>query len=197
MATSFPTQLSRLYGFVRGRQLDGTYPGDPSTGVWGTTTMRVWRGWGAVNEEEWPYSAGIQQWPPSEPPGLDEKAKQNRLPRHQRIHDSLECKYALAYGGPVLATFEITAQWFNAEKGIIEVPVEDAEIVGSHGVLLTGYSDGEEVFKFANSGWGQGWGDNGFGALPYEYFDRWMLDVYSVDPRRLQLPQRPLLPSRT
>ncbi len=140
-----------------------------------------------MSEEDWPRSADPQQWPPSEPPGLDEKAKRNRILRYQRIHDSLECKYALAYWGPVLASFEITAQWFNAEKGIIEMPVEGAEIVGSHGVRLTGYSDEEGVFKFVNS-WGKDWGDAGFGKLPYEYFDRWMLDVYILDPRSLQLP---------
>ncbi len=47
MAASFPNQMGRLYGFVRSRQLEGTYPGDPATGVWVTTTLRV----GAAGEQ--------------------------------------------------------------------------------------------------------------------------------------------------
>lgn len=189
MAASVPTHLSMLYAFVRSRQLEGTYPGDPATGHWGTTAMRVSYGWGAVSEEEWPYSAGQQQWPPSEPPGLDEKAKLNRIRRYQRIHDSLECKYALAYWGPVQASFEITAQWLNAKNGIIELPEEGTPVVGSHAVCLTGYSDQEGMFEFINS-WGENWGDSGYGKLPYEYFDRWMLDVYISDPRHSKYPKR-------
>ena len=186
MATSFPTQMSRLYGFVRGRQLEGTYPGSCHWHL-GHNGDAHGRGWGAVSEEEWPYSACLQQWPPSEPAGLDEKAKRNRLLRYQRIHDSLECKYAIAHWGPVQASFEITAQWFNAEKGIIEMLEEGTPVVGSHAVSLTGYSDEEGMFQFLNS-WGKDWGDAGFGKLPYEYFDRWMLDVYITDIRPSKLP---------
>jgi hypothetical protein len=39
-------QFSRLYGFVRSRQLDGTFPGDAGTGVWPITACRTERGWG-------------------------------------------------------------------------------------------------------------------------------------------------------
>src|SRR5205085_238276 len=97
-----------------------------------------------------------------EPPGLDAKAKRHRILRYQRIHDSLECKYALAYWGPVQASFEITPQWFNANEGIIEMPREGTEVVGSHAVCLTGYSDEEGMFTFANS-WGDAWGNSGYG----------------------------------
>jgi GNAT superfamily N-acetyltransferase len=157
--------------------------------------MRVSFGWGAVSKSDWPDSPGTHEWPPSEPPGLDEKAKPNRIARYQRIHDSLECKYALVNWdwGPVQASFEITSQWFSAEKGIIEMPREGEELVGSHAVLITGYSDEEGMFKFVNS-WGEEWGDSGCGKLPYEYFDSLMLDVYISDHRRRQLPPMPPTP---
>ena len=188
MATSFPTQLSSLYGFVRGRQLEGTYPGDPATGIWGTTGMRIRRGWGAVSEQEWPYSAYLQQWPPSEPAGLDEKAKRNRLLRYQRIHESLECKYAIAHWGPVQAPFEITAQWFNAEKGIIEMPEEGTPVVGSHAVSLTGYSDEEGMFQFVNSS-GEGFGETpDLGSCPMTILTAGCLTCTIIDPRHSKLP---------
>ena len=187
MAASSARQPSRLYGFVRGRQLDGTYPGDRATGIWGTTGMRIARGWGSVSEDDWPYSAGLEQWPPVEPPGLDEKAKRNRIQYYQRIHDALECKWAIMNWGPVQASFEVTEQWFNAKDGIIEMPNEKTPFIGSHCVSFTGYSDEEEMFNFANS-WGEEWGQGGFGKLPYDYFDKWMLDIYTRAPRRFAFP---------
>jgi hypothetical protein len=68
-------EFSPLYGFVRSRQLEGTFPGNASMGVCGTTTYRVQRGWGNVLESEWLYAKNTVTWPPTEPPGLDVKAK--------------------------------------------------------------------------------------------------------------------------
>jgi hypothetical protein len=65
---------SQIYGFVRARQLEGTYPGDPQTGVWPITAARVHFGWGAPPEEMWPRNHAFR-WPPSEPSGLDIAAK--------------------------------------------------------------------------------------------------------------------------
>ena len=58
---------SRLFGFVRGRQLEGTFPGDRGTGVWPITAWRIRWGWGDPPEKAWPYEPSI--WPPAEPIG--------------------------------------------------------------------------------------------------------------------------------
>lgn len=175
-----PVRFSRMYGFVRSRQLEGTFPGDPKAGIWPITSYRVSRGWGEVPEEDWPYTGNIEHWPPAEPPDLDTKAKRYRILRYQRITNSYECKVAIASGRLVLATFEVTEQWFHAVKGIIAMPSEGAKIIGSHAVTLVGYSDEEERFKFVNS-WGECWGDEGFGSLPYEFFDRWFLEAWIME----------------
>jgi GNAT superfamily N-acetyltransferase len=175
--TPTPVQFSRRYGFVRSRQLDGTFPGDAQTGVWGSTVYRVARGWGEVPEDEWPHLTNSEPWPPVEPPGLDERAKRYRILYYQRITDWYECKVAIASGWPVNASFEITKQWDHAENGVIELPPEGAEIIGSHSVRLVGYSDEEERFRFANC-WGREWGDGGFGYLPYEFFETWLIEAW-------------------
>ena len=41
--------------------------------------------------------------------------------------------------------------------------------VGGHAVLGVGYDDNLQRIRFKNS-WGIGWGDSGFGTLPYAYF---------------------------
>lgn len=39
---------------------------------------------------------------------------------------------------------------------------------GWHAVVITGYDDSKQAFKIKNS-WGEGWGDEGYGWLPYDY----------------------------
>ena len=158
-------QFSRLYGFVRSRQLDGTFPGDAGTGVWPITACRIERGWGMVPENDWPYPARDDPWPPVEPPGLDAKARNYRIVRYQRITTSYEAKIAISRDWPVGASFEITKQWYEAENGVIETPPEGAQIIGSHQVLLVGYSDEKQAFRFRNS-WGRAGAIKGMGTFP-------------------------------
>ena len=92
-----------------------------------------------------------------------------------------ECKLALAYCGPVLSSFEITEGWFDAQGGMIPVPVSEDEFVAAHSVLLVGYDDSMRHFRFMNS-WGPEWGGQGFGYLPYDSFEGiwdegWFMDI--------------------
>src|SRR5258708_23323962 len=86
--------FSAQCGFIRGRQLEGTYPGDAKTGIWPITSNRVGRGWGHISEEEWPYDTSV--WPPVEPPGLDQIATRNPDFYYQRVRTLEECKLVMA-----------------------------------------------------------------------------------------------------
>ena len=65
-------------------------------------------------------------------------------------------------------------------NGFIGNPDSNEEPIGGHAVLFVGYDDSKSVFKFKNS-WGQSWGENGYGFLPYSYvlenkaFDFWTI----------------------
>jgi GNAT superfamily N-acetyltransferase len=171
MATSI------AYNYVRSRQLEGTFPGDRTKGIWPVTAQRVLRGWGAPAEEDWPYQSMASAWPPHEPPGLDAKAKPNRSNHYQRVRSAEECLLALRRVGGFKAAFEITSQWFDAPLGIIEMP-EDAEpIVGTHAVQLVPRYLENTGFVFANT-WGKRWGNHGFGVLPPEFFDRYLIEAW-------------------
>jgi GNAT superfamily N-acetyltransferase len=179
--TTATVTFSRMYGFVRARQLEGTYPGDPAIGTWGSTRLRIDRGWGRIPESEWPYITGTGPWPPSEPPGLDAKAKKYRILRYQRITHLEECKLALiSHRQPFTASFEITKQWSDAADGVIENPAEGDEIIGSHAISIFAYDDMKRRFKFANS-WGENWGNKGYGTLPYEFFDHSLVEAWVAD----------------
>ena len=177
--------MSVLYSYVRSRQLEGTYPGSPETGVWPITAMRVGFGWGWILEREWPRAQPLS-WPPSaEPPGLDQLAKQHRINHYFRVRTLDECKRTLAFRGPVLASFELSEEWYDALDGVVPIPSASTRYVGAHSVLLVGYDDARQQFTFMNS-WGASWGDEGFGYLPYETFEAawdegWFMDLTYPD----------------
>lgn len=160
---------SRLYGFVRARQLEGTYPGDRGNGVWPITAWRISWGWGEPQEEAWPYETSV--WPPTEPIGIDVLAHKNLGFRYQRVRSLFECKLVLAYHSPVGVSIDITKGWYDAPKGRIPERRRGEPTVASHSVTLTGYDDSKQRLKFINS-WGLGWGDEGYGYISYRTFER-------------------------
>ena len=166
------------YNFVRGRQLEGTYPGDAQTGVWPITALRAGCGWGNVLETDWPRTMSRSAWPPDEPSGLDAKAKALRTHCGQRIRSAADCCIILGHLMPVSASFEITEQWFRAEDGVIQMPSCGEPIVSSHCVFLLGFDRLRMAFVFVNS-WGKKWGNRGLGLLPVEYFDKYLVSAWT------------------
>jgi hypothetical protein len=87
-------QLSRIYGFVRSRELDGTLADGPKVGTYVLTACRVSAGWGNVSEKRWPYPKGTAARPPSEPQGLDRLAKYNKTFAHFCIRTLDDARFA-------------------------------------------------------------------------------------------------------
>ena len=66
-------------------------------------------------------------------------------------------------------------------SGNVPLPVHGEQLLGGHAVLAVGYDDARRVINFRNS-WGTGWGDGGYGTIPYAYItnpslagDMWMM----------------------
>src|SRR4051794_7165703 len=108
-----------LYGFVRSRELEGTLDQPPMLGIWTITSNRVWKGYGWINDADWPAEQRDPFWPPRIPPHLDQKAKANRLAMYQRAVTLADCKSIIDRGLPVASSFEITDSWSDPPKGII------------------------------------------------------------------------------
>lgn len=172
------TQFSVQYADTRSRQLEGTFPNNPTDGVWATTGQRISRGWGAVTESDWPYCGTLENWPPDEPPGLDEKAKKLRSFYYQRIRSANEIRLLLGKGFPVCVNIEITEQWYDAPGGVIRLPDSDDAITGSHAVILEGFHITNMFFHFTNS-WGPEWGNEGKGVLSFEYLDKYFIEAWA------------------
>jgi len=175
--------FSRMYSYVRSRQLEGTYSNDQAIGSWILTAMRVDRGWGIPTDEDWPYDGSAANWPPKEPQGIDRVAKARRLLAYQRVRTLDDCKMALAAETPVSVALRIDADdWESATSGDIPMPSKFKKVREAHSVLLVGYNDEDRRLIVRNS-WGPAWGDKGYGYIQYDYFKRFQLEAWVASAR--------------
>ena len=83
------------------------------------------------------------------------------------IRAALSKNFAAMFGFPVYSSF--------GNGPDIPYPSENDTLLGGHAVLAVGYDDNKQIgsappgaLKFRNS-WGVGWGDGGYGWMPYQY----------------------------
>jgi len=178
---------SRLFLYKATRNLLH-WKGD--TGAFLRTTMAAMVLFGVPPEEYWQYNvekfdeeptafcyAFAQQFQSIQyvrldPPGMTE---QELL---------LKAKTYLAAQLPLMFGFTVYSSLAQArESGKIPFPADGEKIVGGHAVDAVGYDDAMEIVNQSSDGgeirtkgaflirnsWGGGWGDNGYGWLPYEY----------------------------
>jgi C1A family cysteine protease len=157
------------------------------TGAFIRTTMAAMVLFGVPPEKYWPYViADFDREPSSfcyafaqnyqalqyfrlDPPNISREALLKRI------------KVLIAAGLPSMFGFTVFSSISQAEDdGKIPYPCRGEGILGGHAVLAVGYNDklsiknaicGAETigaFLIRNS-WGAGWGENGYGWLPYEY----------------------------
>jgi GNAT superfamily N-acetyltransferase len=175
------------YGFVRGRQLEGTFPGDKQTGVWPTTGHRISYGWGQPPEESWPYPLPDAVWPSIEPTGIDGVAKEYRFVPYKRVRTIGDCKRILLSGEPGIGvSLDISEKWVNPPEGRIPVPSPTDLTFSTHAITLVGYDRLRDEFTFHNS-WGN-WGRNGYGDIAAEtlaatWWEGWKyISEFEADP---------------
>jgi C1A family cysteine protease len=68
----------------------------------------------------------------------------------------------------------IVVSWGNNycwSSSKILLPDNKSQMVWRHGIYFIGWDDATKLFKFINS-WGEGWGDRGYGYLPYDYITK-------------------------
>lgn len=181
---------SRLFLYKATRNLLH-WTGD--TGAFLRTTMGAMVLFGVPPEEYWPYT---DSWaaPPAynfdlEPPAFCyafaqsyQAIKYVRLDPYGIARDTLlsRIKLYVASKLPPMFGFTVYSSIRYAALGKIPFPCGGEQILGGHAIVAVGYDDGMKIKNpicgtettgalLIRNSWGTGWGDKGYGWLPYEY----------------------------
>lgn len=178
---------SRLFLYKTTRELSKS-SGD--TGAFLRSTMEALVLFGVPPEEYWPYVVANFD---NEPSAFMYSFGQNYQGlNYYRLDPSgttaaallTTIKTNLASGLPAMFGFTVYNSYTQASvanKGAIPYPTTGDKIVGGHAIMAVGYNDTLQI-KNTNAGavattgallirnsWGTGWGDGGYGWLPYDY----------------------------
>ncbi|MFN2451714.1 MAG: C1 family peptidase [Candidatus Dormibacteria bacterium] len=159
---------SRLFIYYNERVLEGTTSTD--SGAQLRDGIKVIAAAGVVPEAEWPYD--ISRFAERPPQPLYDEATRDRISSYARIPQMLvQLKTCLAEGFPFIFGFSVFASLETREvarTGVIPLPQPGDSMVGGHAVGCVGYDDAAQRFIIRNS-WGTGWGEGGYGYMPYAY----------------------------
>lgn len=176
---------SRLFLYKTTRELQRS-TGD--TGAFLRTTMEAMVLFGLPPEDYWPYVVADFDREPSA--FLYSFGQNYQALSYYRLDPAGTAKPALldqiranlASGLPAMFGFTVYNSYIQASvanKGAIPYPVKGDKVVGGHAVVAAGYDDALQIKNgsakatvgalLIRNSWGTGWGDGGYGWLPYEY----------------------------
>lgn len=167
---------SRLFIYYNARKERGWETED--AGCYIRDALKVAARYGVADEKVWPFkirgwfggTGNINKRPSQE--AYSDAAKRQTPFAYRRVDQNAEdLKAALCEGFPILIGLTTHSGWDKkpVEKtGLIPFPTSDDSVDGGHAVLIVGYDDKAQLFKFKNS-WGASWGASGYGFAPYKY----------------------------
>lgn len=163
------TVYSALYAYFQARVMDGTMWQDIDSGAYIRDSMDALRTIGIATNNSWPYKPRRFADKPSK--SIDKVAARWKLGAHWRCDTLDDILRALAAGYPVVGGFTCYDSMFTTEvdrTGVIPMPHRTDHLEGGHAVHFTSYNQTTRQLEFQNS-WGTGWGDSGYGFLPFDF----------------------------
>ena len=162
-------EMSRLFLYYSTRVwVENTSPDDDS-GCSIRDAMKALNKYGTCFEKTWPYQ--ISKFATAPTTLCKKEALDHQILSYYKCSTLDAIKTALINGLPVVGGFAVPANMMSsicAKTGIVRYPGPREGFIGGHAILFVGYDDVKKQLIFENS-WGAGWGDKGYGYLPYTF----------------------------
>lgn len=185
---TMPVHFSRLDLYACTRELEGT-PLTEDSGCNVRDVCKALRKFGVCTEATWPYV--ISKFSQMPPRVAMIEALQHRATSYHLVRSLHAIKASIVDGYPMIFGFDCFQSLMSnatAVTGVVPMPQGNEPEIGGHCVTCVGYDDDRQLLEFQNS-WGTGWGDHGFGWLPYAYFTQ-QLAADFVTLRRETIPNQ-------
>lgn len=172
---------SPLFTYFGSREMEGSTARDAGSSL--RNSIKSLAKNGVCAEPTWPLTMPVSMRPSAI---ASQEATGNRAIQYVAVSVSVEQfrqallnRHLIACGLPVHVSF------LNAPGGNVPTPPTQRwdRLVGYHAVLIVGFDDAKQRFKFRNS-WGTRWGQSGYGTIPYSMvskcFDAWTILTVST-----------------
>jgi hypothetical protein len=164
--------LSESWVYWNAKKID-SWPGEEGTSI--RYAMKVLNKIGVPTEKAWPYDdvnfGKPKRW-------ANMVARWALIDSYWRISSLPELKLALAESPVPIGIPCFYEIFFVGNDGIISYPANPDNIYGGHAVCAVGYNDSYRLVKIKNS-WGESWGENGYGYVPYDYIEDFLWDAWT------------------
>lgn len=180
-ATRSEKPFSRLFIYYNGRKIENTI--DSDNGIMIRSGLKGLLDNGVPFEEDMPYEIDYFTYSPSFE--AYESAKSHTISKYSRLCRSKDqFKACLASGKLFVLCINLFPSFrldSVRQTGRVEMPGPKEEVELQHGILAVGFNSDCVIFQ---NSFGKGWGDDGYGYLPWEYLlneklskDFWLIEV--------------------
>lgn len=164
--------LSESWVYWNCKKID-PWPNEEGTSI--RYAMKVLQKIGTPSEGGWPYDDSVRGEPESWAHLI---ARWARIDSYWRVDNLSELKVALLSGPVVIGIPCFREIFFVGQNGVIPYPAEPQVVYGGHAVCAIGFNDTKQRVMFKNS-WGIGWGNYGYGSIPYRYVNDFLWDAWA------------------
>jgi len=168
---------SRLFLYKTTRNLMGL---EGDTGAYLRDTMKAMVLFGLPPEANWPYY--ISNFDDEPTAFIYSYATNYKATQYYRLDPVgtspttllTNIKTKLAANLPSMFGFTVYSSIYNTVGGCITYPQRGESVLGGHAILTCGFADDKVIGSYKGAllirnSWGTGWGDRGYGWLPYQY----------------------------